>query len=353
MSMNMGIWRVGEGEEVHAVSLGGMDLEGRLESIVEKDPSILGPSLMIVGRQVSTPSGKIDLLAIDAEGNLTVIELKRDRTPRDVVAQALDYGSTVKGMTPDEIESTFKEYQHSLGVKPQQAIGAALEKAFGKKPSEINASHSLMIVAAEVDPATERIVRYLEEQYGADNIEVVFFRAFKDGDHQYLARSWMREPEAAPPPGEWNGEYYANFDEGDSRLWSEARKYGFISAGGGEWYVRTLGMLEPGARVWVSVPGRGYVGVGEVVSTAAHYKDFTLKSDGSDIPITEVGLKAENAFDEDYAQHFVGVEWIKTVALKDAVKEPGFFGNQNTVARPRSPKWSHTVGRLKARWGVK
>ena len=37
----------------------------------------------------------IDLLAIDADGNLHVLELKRDKTPRDVVAQVLDYGSWV------------------------------------------------------------------------------------------------------------------------------------------------------------------------------------------------------------------------------------------------------------------
>jgi hypothetical protein len=30
----------------------------------------------------------------------------------------------------------------------------------------------------------------------------------------------------------------------------------------------------------------------------------------------------------------------------------GFFGNQNTVARPKSSKWRHTVERLKQRFGV-
>jgi RecB family endonuclease NucS len=54
----------------------------------------VGEPLLIIGRQVATSSGKvIDLLAADADGVLHVLELKKDKTPREVVAQVLDYGS--------------------------------------------------------------------------------------------------------------------------------------------------------------------------------------------------------------------------------------------------------------------
>jgi RecB family endonuclease NucS len=36
------------------------------------------------------------VLGLDSEGVLHILELKRDRTPRDVVAQALDYASWVQ-----------------------------------------------------------------------------------------------------------------------------------------------------------------------------------------------------------------------------------------------------------------
>jgi len=49
--------------------------------------------LLIVGRQVVTKFGKkVDLLALDAEGRVDVIELKRDKTPRDVVARRWSTG---------------------------------------------------------------------------------------------------------------------------------------------------------------------------------------------------------------------------------------------------------------------
>lgn len=46
----------------------------------------------MIGRQVrTTHGGYIDLLALNQDGQLIVIELKRELTPREVVAQALDY----------------------------------------------------------------------------------------------------------------------------------------------------------------------------------------------------------------------------------------------------------------------
>jgi len=41
----------------------------------------------------------------------------------------------------------------------------------------------------------------------------------------------------------------------------DARQYGFVSAGGGACFTRTLRQLQPGYRVFVCVPKKGYVGV--------------------------------------------------------------------------------------------
>jgi predicted Zn-dependent protease len=74
---------------------------------------------------------------------------------------------------------------------------------------------------------------------------------------------------------------------------------------------------------------------------------------GKQVPITEV-VKALPATDKprDQIEYYVRVEWVKTVPLNEAVKEKGFFGNQNSAARPKARKWTHTVERLKKRWGI-
>lgn len=55
----------------------------------------------------------------------------------------------------------------------------------------------------------------------------------------------------------------------------------------------------------------------------------------------------ENADDPDKSEYFVPVKWLETRAESEAVNEVGFFGNQNTVCKPTTPKWRHTVDKLK------
>ena len=66
-----------------------------LETWIASNPSIIGPDIIIIGRQAQTKSGPLDLLGIDKNGNLIIIELKRDRLPREALVQAIDYASDI------------------------------------------------------------------------------------------------------------------------------------------------------------------------------------------------------------------------------------------------------------------
>jgi hypothetical protein len=362
MPIEVGIWRLGE--KVEPVEFSPISSEERLEDILIDDISILGLNLILIGRQVSTSFGKVvDLLAMDADGKLVVIELKRDKTPREVVAQLLDYGSWVRALEDEDIAKIFDGYLRKY--LPQHA-GMSLDDAFCKRfgvkemPESINDSHELVVVASELDDSTERIVNYLADEYGAA-INAVYFRFFKDSDREYLSRVWLIDPGEAEVKvvekrGEepWNGEFYVSFGESKKRRWSDARQHGYIAAGGGSWYSRTLDILEVGGRIWVNVPGRGYVGVGRVLEKAKPITIFTLPdSSGLQSPITKVVRNVPDLDKpEDQLEYYVRVEWIKTIPLEESVREKGFFGNQNSAARPKARKWTHTVERLKKRWGI-
>ncbi|QDT60582.1 hypothetical protein SV7mr_31060 [Stieleria bergensis] len=359
MTVEVGIWRLGDKpEKVRFVPI---PKEEKLEEILAADLSILDPRLLLIGRQVMTAFGKfIDLLAMDADGKLVVIELKRDKTPREIVAQILDYGSWIRELEDDKVASIFDSFINKY--QPEQS-GLSLDDAFRQKfgandlPETWNEGHELLVVAGHLDASTERIVNYLNDEHSVA-INAVFFRFFIDEGREYLSRVWLIDPTEAEVKAvegkssePWNGEFYVNFGVGLSRRWEDGRKYGYIAAGGGSFYTRTLALLEPGKRIWVNVPGTGYVAVGVIEGEPTPIQEFKVElEDGSTKPITEViSPLPKMDLAEDEIEHYVKVRWLETTSLDDAIKEKGLFGNQNTVARPKTAKWQHTIERLRKR----
>ena len=332
--------------------------EQQLEDMIVSTPQILSSEWMLIGRQEQTGlGGRIDLLAIAPDASLVLIELKRNRTPREIVAQALDYASWVEQLTADKIVQIHQRF--SKGV----TLGDAFKLHFGAELDEetLNESHQIILVAAELDDSTERIITYLNARDIA--INVLFFQVFQHGPEQLLSRAWLIDPgetqanvaATTKVKGEkepWNGEFYVSFGDTTSRSWEDAMKYGFISGGGGSWYSQTLKLLSPGDRVWVKIPKTGYVGVGIVNEAVQSVNDFKVETPEGQRPCLDVlrhaNLYQQHANDPEKAEYFVKVDWLATVPTENAFNEVGLFGNQNTVCQPTAPKWRHTVDRLKA-----
>lgn len=359
MPIQHAVWAVGV--EPKPLTVGRLPSEQTLEDMIVRDLRILSSEWMLIGRQVPTRfGGRIDLLAIAPDGSLVLIELKRDRTPREIVAQALDYASWVQGLEAEEIAQIYRRFQEGDGQLSQ-----AFAQRFGTELDEeaLNGAHQIVIVAAELDASTERIVGYLSENGIA--INVVLFQVFEHAGQPLLSRAWLIDPgetqanvaTATPLRGEkepWNGEHYASYGH---RNWDDAVTYGFISAGGGAWYSQTLRLLAPGDRVWVKIPKTGYVGVGFVTEAVQPAKEFKVVTPTGERPVLEVLQDSDRfkalADDPVMSEYFVRVQWLDTVPEAKALNELGLFGNQNTVCQPRTPRWRHTVERLKVafpRW---
>ena len=113
MATQIKTWQIIDGklEDVESSMIDeGKKEEYDLETWIASNPAIIGPDLAIIGRQVSTKSGPLDLLAIDLAGNMVIIELKRDRLPREALAQAIDYASDVAEWNIDRIGETCAKY---------------------------------------------------------------------------------------------------------------------------------------------------------------------------------------------------------------------------------------------------
>lgn len=345
MALEMGLWRVDDGRPTR-LATSGVGLESQLEDYIVADPTLLGQQLLLIGRQVPTGYGFIDLLAIDAEGVVHILELKRDKTPRDVVAQTLDYASWVADLSRAKIIDIFETHS------PGKAFEEVFAEKFGNSPpEELNTEQVFTIVAASVDPATERIVRFLNERYGVP-VNVVFFRHFEDQGTSYLARTWLVDEEQATTSSAgktrksqepWNGQdWYVSFgEELGRRSWDDAVKYGFVSAGGGEWYSRTLNGLPVGARVFACIPKSGYVGVGTVRGPATRFADAEVFVDDEPVKLAEQPLDGNYRFpgddvSDENAEYVVPVDWQLTRPKSDAFWKHGMFANQNSACRLRN-----------------
>jgi hypothetical protein len=356
MPIRTALWRVGSQPE--QLNESPLVSEALLETMIIASPRILSDDWMLIGKQEDTGfGGRIDLLAIAPDGALVLIELKRNRTPREVVAQALDYAAWVEKLEAEDILAIYGRFKrgHSLTDDFRQYFGQPLDE------ETLNDSHQIVIVAASLDDSTERIVEYLNLR--DIPINVLCFQVFTDGEEQLLSRAWLLDPVAtqvsavARPEGPkepWNGEFYVSFGHGPGRSWMDAVKYGFVSAGGGVWYSRTLQLLKPGDRIWVKVPDYGFVGVGRVIGPVQPANAFRVQTDAGEKLLLDVATEAkyqrELAEDPEHCEYFVPVKWLQTVPLEAAVSEIGLFGNQNSVCKPTVPKWRFTVERLKERF---
>jgi Endonuclease NucS len=350
------LWEVGPNPQLLTES--SLTKEQLLEDMIVAAPRILSEEWMLIGRQEDTGfGGRIDLLAIAPDGSLVLIELKRDRTPREVVAQSIDYAVWLEKLHAEEIAAIYGRFA------PGKSLAEDFRRRFGQTLDEdgLNQSHQIIIVAASLDDSTERIVAYLSER--DIPINVLCFQIFTNGAEQLLSGTWLLDPvrtqvsAAATPVGPsepWNGEFYCSYGHSETRSWDDATEFGFICGGGGPWYSKTLQLLGPGDRVWVNVPGSGFVGVGRVTGRSQPASTFMVNTSKGEFRALDVVKRGsyhrEFIDDPERCEYFVPVQWLQTVRLEDAVREIGMFGNQNTVCKPTTPKWRSTIERLKEKF---
>ncbi|WP_319205416.1 DUF4268 domain-containing protein [uncultured Ilyobacter sp.] len=84
-----------------------------LQEWIAKNPNSLGEDLLIIQKEFDgfdSTRERLDLLALDKNGNLVIIENKLDDTGRDVTWQALKYASYCSSLTKNQIKEIYQNY---------------------------------------------------------------------------------------------------------------------------------------------------------------------------------------------------------------------------------------------------
>ena len=128
--------------------------ESVLENWLENNPDSIveDGNLLIIGRQVTTNLGSfIDLLAVDRQGDVAIIELKRDRTPRDTLAQALEYASFAEQLDYEQLEDVFRTYTDDQSMNLAQYHRDYFELEVDEAPV-FNKDQRIVIMGQRITP---------------------------------------------------------------------------------------------------------------------------------------------------------------------------------------------------------
>jgi len=174
--------------------------EAILESWLERNPDgiVEDGKLLIIGRQVATNfGGFIDLLAVDREGDVVVVELKRDRTPRDTIAQSLEYVSFAERLDTAQLERILRSYMNDESLN----LAEHHREYFELGPDEavaFNKDQRIVVVGQRITPEIRQTASFLcSKGIRVTCVEFTFFQA--NGGTRLLSQEIVVGKEAEKP----------------------------------------------------------------------------------------------------------------------------------------------------------
>lgn len=158
-----------------------------LQEWLEKSPSIFGEDLLIIQKEFDgfgETNERLDLLALDKQGNIVVIENKLDDSGRDVIWQVLKYAAYCSTLKSKEIKEIFEQYLNKQGSK--ESAVEIFEDFFDDEDYEehinIGNTQRVIMVAGKFRKEVTSTVMWLMN-YG---LRVQCFKAsvFKNGEQE-------------------------------------------------------------------------------------------------------------------------------------------------------------------------
>lgn len=172
--------------------------EKNLHKLIEQNPQFIirteeeNKHILPIGSKMTLPGGELDILFVDNEGNLALVELKRGRAPRKVVAQILDYASSLNDMSLDELENfmngKFKNMKEVYEELENNDLLPTPEFSLSEFKDNVKNSLKnikLIITSYNITEDIKRVTNWLRDNYSVP-IFCVEFEYFKKGDNEFF-----------------------------------------------------------------------------------------------------------------------------------------------------------------------
>jgi hypothetical protein len=162
------------------------ETERLLEDLLASTPELLGRELLLIGRQLATESGPLDLLALDSDGQLVVFELKRGVLTRDAVAQVVDYASYISALDEEKLARLIEGSSGRHGIAQINDFQDWYGGEYPDSDGVLARPAKMVIVGLGADDRARRMVTFLNQR-GVD-IQLLTFQAFRSGSELFLTK---------------------------------------------------------------------------------------------------------------------------------------------------------------------
>ena len=160
-------------------------LEKHLEDWILANPSFLDEPLFIIGRQVIIPgvNDRIDILALDLEGNAVIVELKLGQLSDPVDMQALRYASYVSRWSESDFETQARNEQKKKKDSDFSLIDEFAQFCADegiKDVPDLNTDQRIILVGSDISDKLGSVVLWLSEH--EIDIRAFGVETFQDGE---------------------------------------------------------------------------------------------------------------------------------------------------------------------------
>lgn len=174
------------------------ETEQQLEDLLVSSAKTLLDGVNLIGRQLPTEGGPLDLVGVDPDGNLVIFELKRGTLTREAVAQILDYASDLAKKDPKDFARLIERSSGKAGIDRFDDFLDWYSQQYPDADQPLAEPPRMILVGLGVDGRATRIVNFLAAA-GID-IQLLTFHAFRCDGRLMLARQVETQAPAQRAP---------------------------------------------------------------------------------------------------------------------------------------------------------
>ena len=161
-----------QSERIEEVDFARLGLRERrdIQEWVAANPGILGDDLLIIGKEFSgfdQTGERLDLLAVDLDGRLVIIELKRDDTGSDAHWQAIKYASYFQRATADALIGVAADYWKE---SPEDAETRLLQHLGADDLNGLNNDQRIILASHRFAPEVTSAALWINQKVPAEDL---------------------------------------------------------------------------------------------------------------------------------------------------------------------------------------